>query len=181
MPAGLQAGTVSGIQTAGNYVIIDWHYQGGAVVPSETGVLIKGAAGNYVCKISQTDAEKPANNWLKGSVADAETEGTDCLFYKLSTDVDQPVGFYWGAENGGAFTNSAHKAYLAVPKAAASGINYLALDKSTGIQLPANATNKRVNVYSISGTLLKRQVKERGALDGLPAGIYLINGKKVLK
>lgn len=181
LPAGLQAGTVNGIQTAGNYVTIDWHYQGGAVVPSETGVLIKGAAGNYVCKISQTDAEKPANNWLKGSVADAETEGTDCLFYKLSTDVDQPIGFYWGAENGGAFTNSAHKAYLAVPKAAASGINYLALDKSTGIQLPANATNKRVNVYSISGTLLKRQVKERGALDGLPAGIYLINGKKVLK
>lgn len=181
LPAGLQAGTVNGIQTAGNYVTIDWHYQGGAVVPSETGVLIKGAAGNYVCKISQTDAEKPANNWLKGSVADAETEGTDCLFYKLSTDVDQPVGFYWGAENGGAFTNSAHKAYLAVPKAAASGINYFALDKSTGIQLPANATNKRVNVYSISGTLLKKQVKERGALDGLPAGIYLINGKKVLK
>lgn len=181
LPAGLQAGTVSGIQTADNYVTIDWHYQGGAVVPSETGVLIKGAAGNYVCKISQTDAEKPANNWLKGSVADAETEGTDCLFYKLSTDVDQPVGFYWGAENGGAFTNSAHKAYLAVPKAAASGINYFALDKSTGIQLPANATNKRVNVYSISGTLLKKQVKERGALDGLPAGIYLINGKKVLK
>lgn len=181
LPAGLQAGTVSGIQTAGNYVTIDWHYQGGAVVPSETGVLIKGAAGNYVCKISQTDAEKPANNWLKGSVADAETEGTGCLFYKLSTDADQPVGFYWGAENGDAFTNSAHKAYLAVPKAAASGINYFALDKSTGIQLPANATNKRVNVYSISGTLLKRQVKERGALDGLPAGIYLINGKKVLK
>lgn len=181
LPAGLQAGTVSGIQTAGNYVTIDWHYQGGAVVPSETGVLIKGAAGNYVCKISQTDAEKPANNRLKGSVADAETEGTDCLFYKLSTDVNQPIGFYWGAENGGAFTNSAHKAYLAVPKADASSINYFALDKSTDIQLPANSTNKRVNVYSISGTLLKKQVKERGALDGLPAGIYLINGKKVLK
>lgn len=181
LPAGLQAGIVTGIQSPDNYLNIEWAYQGGSVIPSGTGVLIKGNSGDYICNISQTDGEKPTTNWLKGSTEEAETEGTDCLFYKLSTDVNQPVGFYWGAENGGAFTNAAHKAYLAVPKTNANGINYLPLEKPTGIQQTTNNKRKLVNVYSISGTLIRKQVQERGALDGLPSGIYLINGKKVLK
>lgn len=181
LPAGLQAGIVTGIQSPDNYLNIEWAYQGGSVIPSGTGVLIKGNSGDYICNISQTDGEKPTTNWLKGSTEDAETEGTDCLFYKLNTDVNQPVGFYWGAENGGAFTNTAHKAYLAVPKANVNGINYLPLEKPTGIQQTTNNKRKLVNVYSISGTLIRKQVQERGALNGLPSGIYLINGKKVLK
>ena len=74
-----------------------------------------------------------------------------------------------------------YKAYLAVPKVNANGIKYLSLEKPTGIQQTINNKRKLVNVYSISGTLIRKQVQERGALDGLPAGIYLINGKKVLK
>ena len=181
LPAGLQAGIVTGIQSPDNYVNIEWAYQGGSVIPSETGVLIKGNSGDYICNISQTEGEKPATNWLKGSTEEALTEGTDCLFYKLAEDVNQPLGFYWGAENGGAFTNAAHKAYLAVPKVNANGIKYLSLEKPTGIQQTVNNKHKLINVYSISGTLIRKQVQERGALDGLPAGIYLINGKKVLK
>ena len=181
LPAGLQAGIVTGIQSPDNYVNIEWAYQGGSVIPSETGVLIKGNSGDYICNISQTEGEKPESNWLKGSTEEAVTEGADCLFYKLAEDVNQPLGFYWGAENGGAFTNAAHKAYLAVPKANASGIKYSSLEKPTGIQQTINNKRKLVNVYSISGTLIRKQAQERGALDGLPAGIYLINGKKVLK
>ena len=181
LPAGLQAGVVTDIQSPDNYLNIEWTYQGGSVIPSETGVLIKGNSGDYICNISQTDGEKPTTNWLKGSTEDAETEGTDCLFYKLSTDMNQPIGFYWGAENGGTFTNTAHKAYLAVPKTNANSIKYLPLEKPTGIQQTTSNRSKMVNVYSISGTLIRKQVQERGALDGLPSGIYLINGKKVLK
>lgn len=181
LPAGLQAGAITGLQAADNKLTIDWLYQGGSVVPSETGVIIKGAAGNYTCKISQTDAEKPATNWLKGSTENAETEGTDCLFYKLATDTNQPVGFYWGTENGGAFMNTAHKAYLTVPTTTSNKISYITLEKPTGIQQILNKKVRLVNVYSISGTLIRKQIQERGALDGLPAGLYLINGRKVLK
>lgn len=181
LPAGLQAGTVSGVQSADHYLTIDWLYQSGSVIPSETGVIIKGTPGSYICKISKTDAAKPASNWLKGSAENAETEGTDCLFYKLSTDTNQPVGFYWGAENGGAFTNMANKAYLAIPTAEAAAISYFALEKPTGIQQVTDKQERLVNVYSISGRLIKKQVRAQDALKGLPAGVYLVNGRKVLK
>lgn len=45
---------------------------------------------------------------------------------------------------------------------------------------PASYNSDKTNVYSISGQLLKRQVDLRSATESLPAGIYIINGKKVM-
>jgi beta-xylosidase len=39
----------------------------------------------------------------------------------------------------------------------------------------------RTNVYSLSGQLLRRNVLSRQAADGLPAGIYVVEGKKIIK
>lgn len=38
-----------------------------------------------------------------------------------------------------------------------------------------------VNVYDLNGRLVKQQAQPADALQGLPAGIYLINGHKVVK
>lgn len=55
------------------------------------------------------------------------------------------------------------------------------MQQSTGIQEVTSSLAKPVNVYTISGFCVKKQVKMENALQGLPSGVYIINGKKVLK
>lgn len=54
-------------------------------------------------------------------------------------------------------------------------------DGSAGIENIITTTNPIVNVYNLQGIMVKCGVNEENALDGLPHGIYLINGKKIVK
>lgn len=45
----------------------------------------------------------------------------------------------------------------------------------------ADDPDKLVNVYTILGIQVKSQVKKNQALDGLQRGIYIVDGKKVIK
>lgn len=51
---------------------------------------------------------------------------------------------------------------------------------STGIKA-IGASSGSVQVYSVSGELLRKDVPEEEALQGLPAGVYVVNGKKIRK
>ena len=76
-------------------------------------------------------------------------------------------------------TINSHRAYLTVP--AKAGINSLVLqlpdDNVTGIETAMEADNE-VDVYSISGVLIRSKVKKSEALNGLDKGIYIVNGIK---
>ena len=177
----MKAGIVTGVEN--NYLTIDWKYAAGSVVPANTAVLIQADAKEYVCEVSNSEEEAPANNLLKGSTTAATTEGENCLFYKLSYDNGgKNLGFYWAAENGAAFTNEANKAYLALTTTVAKNVRGFGLegDGTTGIGQIVNGETL-VNVYTIDGIIVRKQVKESQALNGLKKGIYIVNGKKVIK
>ena len=177
----MKAGIVTGVEN--NYLTIDWKYAAGSVVPANTAVLIQADAKEYVCEVSNSEEEVPANNLLKGSTTAATTEGENCLFYKLSYDNNgENLGFYWAAENGAAFINEANKSYLALPTAVAQNVRGFGLegDGTTGIGQVENG-EALVNVYTIDGIIVRKQVKESQALNGLKKGIYIVNGKKVIK
>lgn len=177
----MKAGIVTGVENKN--LTIDWKYATGSVVPANTAVLIQADAKEYVCEVSNSEEEAPANNLLKGSTTAATTEGENCLFYKLSYDNDgKNLGFYWAAENGAAFTNEANKAYLALTTAVAQNVRGFGLegDGTTGIGQVENS-EALVNVYTIDGIIVRKQVKESQALNDLKKGIYIVNGKKVIK
>lgn len=181
-PADVEVGIVTGVE--GNALTIDWtKYSAGKTVPANTGVLVKGNKGDYPYVIVNSSAQTPANNLLKGSVAAEQTTGTNCKFYKLSMDnSSKNLGFYWGAADGAAFKNAANKAYLAVPNAVAANLFGFVIegDGTTGIE-SVEQTQKLVDVYTIDGMLVQKQVKANQALNGLRKGIYIVNGKKVIK
>ena len=181
-PADVEVGIVTGVE--GNALTIDWtKYSAGKTVPANTGVLVKGNKGDYPYVIVNSSALTPANNVLKGSVAAEQTAGTNCKFYKLSMDnSSKNLGFYWGAADGAAFKNAANKAYLAVPNAVAANLFGFVIegDGTTGIESVEQA-QKLVDVYTIDGMLVQKQVKANQALNGLRKGIYIVNGKKVIK
>lgn len=109
------------------------------------------------------------------------------MFYKLSylTDVDtqeKVLGFYWGTAAGSPFVNKANHAYLALKRSVGSEVK--------GFQLPSFsdvagmktvcASSQEASVNSRIYTLDGRLVKGKG-WNEIPAGVYVNNGRKVLK
>ena len=174
MPEGLTATTVKA--AADGQLTMDWEYAAGNTVPAGTGLLVKGENGTTYDFITTDNALTLATaNLLSGSVADALTTGAaGSKFYKLTyseVDGEQVLGFFWGAAEGAAFTNAAGKAYLVIP--AGSEANGFRLDGSaiTGInnvELDCAADK----IYTISGVAVSAK---KG---NLPAGLYIVNGKK---
>lgn len=104
-------------------------------------------------------------------------------YYKLADDVTNGLGFYFAIQDGSSIVNGANKAYLALPEAVAQEANFLAFDfDATGItDTELTAEEAPVDVYGISGIRVRSGVKASEALEGLPKGIYIINGRKILK
>lgn len=146
-------------------------YTAGETIPAATGVVLKAAPGEYTFAASQEAGEVDTDNLLKGSDEAAQTTG-GAVYYKLSLNKAgdaNSVGFYYGAADGAAFTNGAHKAYLALP--AASGVRAFLFNgnTTTGIQ-NVTSNNAATQVYDLQGRRVQSAQK----------GLYIINGKKVL-
>lgn len=180
MPEGV-TGNIITANNGNNILTIEDKYPAGSVVPASTALLLKGAEKEYTCNVVTTTETAPANNLLHGTTTDEETnagEGT-YKYYKLSyDDNDANLGFYWGAENGAAFTNKAGKAYLALPvtesQSMAKGFSLsdLANGTTTSIQ-QASIADKAVPIFDING----RRVS---TLNGAAKGVYIVGGKKVM-
>ena len=41
--------------------------------------------------------------------------------------------------------------------------------------------NEKVDVYTVAGEMIKSNVRQSEATDNLKKGVYIINGKKVIK
>ena len=115
MPKGVKGYTITGNE--GTSLVMNEAYAAGDVVPAKTALVVEGAANKYYTLVAESTELTPADNKLHGS-DEAETtyvDGTDVKYYKLSYNNEgNNLGFYWGSENGAAFTNGAHKAYLAL-------------------------------------------------------------------
>lgn len=138
MPEGVTGKTISG--AADGKLTIGETYSAGDVVPAGTALLVEGSEGSYAPFVAESDLSVPAN-LLKGSDVAETTTGGD-KYFKLANDPDDGLGFYWAKDGGAAFTNGAHKAYLALTGAQA---RFFSLDfdsETTGI---STATTKAVS------------------------------------
>jgi len=134
-------------------------YSAKSVIPAGEAVVLSGTnttAATYRFYVTTTDAEKDANNQLLGSDEDAQTVSADgetdgYKFYMLSTKDGEDVGFYWGADEGAAFTNAAHRAYLPVKQTAAAKF-YLLNGQTTGIAtVETSESVEDGKIYDLSG------------------------------
>ncbi len=154
-------------------------FTAGEVMPAGTAVLLHATAGNYIFTESVNAGNKTVGeNMLKGYDVDSWTKGpneetTGFVFYILSLDASNDpssVGFYYKENNGEGFTSEAHKAFLAVPNDIAEVSSYV-FDDQTGIKTVEMSTNKE-GIYTLSGVRMQS--------DNLPAGLYIVNGKKMV-
>ena len=148
----------------------------GNQVPANTGVLVQ-SDNEKVMYFYIESAPAIEGNLLRASVTEQTTTGADDTkeykYYMLSYNKDnENLGFYWGENDGAAFTSKAGRAYLAVEKtnevAAVKGFSLS--DMETGIsQVCGSAANKGV-IYDLQGRRVERAVR----------GLYIMNGRKVM-
>lgn len=174
VPAGVKGYTCS---LAGGSFKMEEVFTEGKIIPAGTGVLLNGNPGTYTFNVSSEAGTFGAdNNWLKGSDEEAMTEGGE-RYYMLSLDAKNTagsVGFYWGAPNGGAFTNGAHKAYLCVnPGVAGAKTCYRFDGQTTAIDgtRADKPTTADGAVYNLAGQRVDRSYK----------GVVIKNGKKYIQ
>lgn len=152
----------------------------GYYIPANTGIMLYSTASNvnyYTVENYTVDDLAEDANMLMPSVAGGEfTAEASKVYYKLAygdwTNKTQ-LGFYWGADNGGAFYVKAGTAYLAVPKAKAAGAKGFAFNgEATGIEgVNANVENAKA-IYNLNGQRVASMAKP---------GLYIVNGKKVVR
>lgn len=171
MPAGVTATTYS---YTNNALTTSKTYNEGDVIPTKTAVVLKANEGDYFFAGTTETGERPTATNLHGSDIETWTnvEGMG-KYYMLSLNAQSDpasIGFYWGADGGGAFTSKAHKAYLALP-ASANVKGFAFNDVTNGITAKTTTEQADAPVYSLTGLRMSGP---------LPAGVYVRNGKKFI-
>lgn len=152
----------------------------GYYIPAKTGILLYSDAENvdyYTVESKTVHALAEGTNMLKPAPANGGefTAENDYKYYKLAYndyDKHEGLGFYWGADKGGAFYVKAGTAYLAVPEAKAAGAKGFAFNgEATGIEgVNANVVNAKA-IYNLNGQRVASMAKP---------GLYIVNGKKMV-
>ena len=153
----------------------------GYFIPANTGVLLYSLAETadyYTVEHKTVDDISSADNMLEPAPKDGGVFAFNeaYKYYKLAYNdytAKTGLGFYWGADNGGAFYVKAGTAYLAVPKAKAAGAKGFAFNgEATGIEgVNANVENAKA-IYNLNGQRVASMAKP---------GLYIVNGKKVVR
>lgn len=153
----------------------------GVYVPANTGVLIKSADADATCYVvanKTVAALQESQNMLKPALVGGGvfSPAADYTYYKLAyNDFSSRtgLGFYYGADAGGAFYVKKETAYLAVPIAKTAGAKAFVLDgKTTAINGISTRNNHAETVYNLNGQRVASMAK---------SGLYIVNGKKVVR
>lgn len=151
----------------------------GYYVPAGTGVLIcSSEATMKYYDVTSYEYNQNTSDFSDNMLVAASVAMTGAYsFYKLAYDnydAKTGLGFYWGAENGAAFTCKAGTAYLAVPTDIASNLRGFSFEGEgciTGIKAIATDKTNTTSIYNLQGQRVSR----------LQQGVNIVNGKKVIR
>lgn len=185
VPTGCIAYIITGITPSGSITNPDQAvvkaFVAGKIIPKKTGFILQGPANskvNYLANVTGTE-ENVAGNLLIGTATDQQFSATGKRFYVLANG-DQGMGFYkQGTRNGMSIKLKAHRAGLRLDESVAPAKSIVfdfdtAREKAetTSIQnMPANGKQRDDVVYDLQGRRVTNPTH----------GIYIINGKKVIK
>ena len=175
VPEGL---TVSEVGIVDDKLYVD-DYAEGDIVPANTGVMISAtSAGEKTLTLAAGGSSKlGTDNCLKASgdaginAAAMETAAPSCKYYRLTMHNGEQIGFWWGAEDGAAFSIAANKAYLAVPSGIAARSFWFDEGETTSLrEVRGLKAEVRGEFYNLNGQRVAQPSK----------GLYIVNGKKVI-
>lgn len=185
VPTGCTAYIITGVTPSGSVTNPDHAvmktFTAGKIIPKQTGFVLQGPANStvtYEANVTGTE-ENVAGNLLIGTATEQQFSATGKRFYVFANG-DQGMGFYkQGTRYGMSIKLKAHRAGLRLDESVARAKS-IVFDfdaareeaETTGIQnVPANGEQQDDVVYDLQGRRVMNPTH----------GIYIINGKKVIK
>ena len=185
VPAGCTAYIITGVTPSGSITTPDQAivkaFTAGKIIPKQTGFILQGTPNStvvYQANVTGTD-EDVTGNLLVGTAVEQEISGAGHKFYVLANG-DQGLGFYkQGTRQGASIKLKPHRAGLrlgeSIGRAKSLIFDFDAARReaeTTGIRSARPEMQRRDNaVYDLQG---RRVVNPTH-------GIYIINGKKIIK
>lgn len=186
VPTGCTAYIITGSTPSGSISTPDHAvvkaFGAGKIIPKQTGFVLQGPANStvvYQANVTGTE-ENVTGNLLIGTATEQEFSATGKKFYVLANG-DEGMGFYKQGTRGGASIKlPAHRAGLRLDESIARSKEALFFDfdaarensQTTGIENISNAKQPQEDVvYDLQGRRVTNPTH----------GIYIINGKKVIK
>ena len=167
-PKGVKAYYISSVQ--GDYATLEpvWDY-----IPAKTGVILQAKPGTYSFEYTTDEVEPLTDNLLCGTPIDREIPVAANTEYYALGRADGIVGLYRATTPGGIYFNNANKAYLPLTVAEQSArVSLLFPDgTTTDVNEVFGAEGEDV-IYDIYGNRIE-EITEHG--------VYIINGKKVIR
>ena len=185
VPTGCTAYIITGVTPSGNKLLPDQAvvkaFTAGKIIPKQTGFVLQGTPNStvvYQANVTGTE-ESVAGNLLIGTATEQQFSAIGKRFYVLANG-DQGMGFYkQGTRSGMSIKLKAHRAGLRLGESVARAKS-IVFDfdaareeaETTGIQnVPTNGEQQDDVVYDLQGRRVTNPTH----------GIYIINGKKVIK
>ena len=186
VPDGCTAYIITGVTPSGSITTPDQAvvkaFTAGKIIPKQTGFILQGTPNTtieYLADVAGIE-EDVTGNLLVGTATEREISGAGYKYYVLSNSGDQGLGFYKQGTRGGASIKlKAHRAGLrlteSIARAKSFFIDFDAARENAnvaGIRNIGQEEEGRDNViYDLQGRRVKNPTH----------GIYIINGKKVIK
>lgn len=136
-------------------------------VPANTGLLLKGTEGEHFINVVAEGATDVTANKLEGVLIATEVGEGAFVLMKGDWDGGKGVGFYKTSSAG--FTVGANTAYL--PADVAPARTFIGFDDVTAVKGITAETMQNGEVYNLQGQRVMKAQK----------GLYIMNGKKVIK
>lgn len=150
------------------------HMEEVTTVPAGTGVILKATEGVYHPQTTDEEGDDVSSNMLTGTATQSYTVDADNVFV-LSNLSGGQAGFYI-ADPG--VTVAQYKAYLQLDDADDAKADGLAFDFTPtgidGLQLKVDSSQ----MYNLNGQRVTSS--PLGRTGGVPKGVYIINGRKVI-
>lgn len=186
VPAGCTAYIITGVTPSGSITTPDQAivkaFTAGKIIPKQTGFILQGTPNTtveYQANVTGTE-ESVTGNLLIGTATEQEISGAGYKYYIFSANGDQGLGFYKQGTRGGASIKlKPHRAGLRLSESIGRAKSFI-IDfdaarreaETTGIRSVRPEAQRRDNaVYDLQG---RRVVNPTH-------GIYIINGKKIIK
>ena len=186
VPDGCTAYIITGVTPSGSLTTPDQAlvkaFGAGKIIPKQTGFILQGTPNTTIeYRAAVTGIEEDVTgNLLVGTATEREISGAGYKYYVLSNSGDQGLGFYKQGTRGGASIKlKAHRAGLrlteSIARAKSFFIDFDAARENANVagilNIGQEAEGRDNVIYDLQGRRVKNPTH----------GIYIINGKKVIK
>ena len=147
---------------------------------ANTPYLLKGANGEQTNYILEGYAAKHGEQYEKGVMVGVYVKQEPPLNSYILQNQEAGLAFYCHLDQGNGAWVGTNRCYIKPQDGGLKSIQFPD-DETNGVRTANAADSTLVDVYTTTGVKVKHQVEMGMALNDLPAGLYIINNKKIVK